>query len=431
MVFVINQRNQPLMPTTPRKAKKLLKECKAKVVKLSPFSIQLLYATGENKQDITLGVDAGSKTIGISATTQKNELLSMEVKLRTDIPKLLKERREFRHSRRSRKTRYRKARFLNRTKSKHKGWIAPSVDNKIQTHLRIVENAYKILPITKVIVECASFDIQKIKNPEIKSKEYQQGDQLGFWNVREYVLFRDNHKCQNPNCKNKNKDKILEVHHLLYKSEGGTDKPSNSITLCNKCHTSKNHKANNFLWKWCQEGKKAPSFKDAAFMGIMRWAFYNKLKILYKNVGMTYGYITKNTRIQQKLPKQHCVDAFCISENINAKLSNISYLVKQVRNHNRQIHKAKTLKNGIRKANQAKYTVNGFRLFDKVSYNKEICFIFGRRTSGYFNIRKLDGTVIHKSANFKKIKLIEKSKTLLWERRKSREASQESASSHG
>lgn len=183
------------MPTTPCKARKLLKQGKAKVVKREPFTIQLLYATGETKQDITLGIDAGSKIIGLSATTDKQELFSAEVELRNDIVDLLSTRRENRRTRRNR-LRYRKPRFLNRVHSKNKGWLAPSIENKIQTHFKIIQKVCSILPITNIIVEVASFDIQKIKNPEIQGIEYQQGEQLGFWNVREYVLWRDGHKCQ-------------------------------------------------------------------------------------------------------------------------------------------------------------------------------------------------------------------------------------------
>jgi len=163
--------------------------------------------------------------------------------------------------------------------------------------------------------------------------------------------------------------------------------------------------------------KRGQSFKDAAFMGIMRWTFYNKLKNIYPNVELTYGYITKNTRITHKLPKSHRIDALCISGNPKAKQLDYWYYIKQVRKHNRQIHKANILKGGIRKLNQAPYLVKGFRLFDKVKYKGQECFIFGRRSSGYFDLRKLDGTVIHRSANCKDLKLISKAKTLLWERR--------------
>lgn len=405
-VYVINQRKEPLMPTTPSKARKLLKQGKAKVVKREPFTIQLLYATGETKQDITLGVDAGSKIIGLSATTDKKELFSAEVELRNDIVDLLSTRREFRRTRRNR-LRYRKPRFLNRVYSKNKGWLAPSVENKIQTHLKIISKIHEILPISKIIIEVASFDIQKIKNPDIEGEQYQQGEQLGFWNVREYVLWRDGYKCQGKKgCKNK----ILNVHHIESRKTGGNS-PSNLITLCESCH--KDYHAGKLKLNL----KRGQSFKDAAFMGIMRWTFYNRLKEMYSNVKITYGYITKNTRIQNNLPKEHRIDALCITGNPQVKRLDYWYYIKQVRRHNRQIHKANILKGGKKKLNQAPYLVKGFRLFDKVKYKGEECFIFGRRSSGYFDLRKLDGTVIHRSANCKDLKLISKAKTLLWERR--------------
>ena len=394
------------MPTTPCKARKLLKQGKAKVVKREPFTIQLLYATGETKQDITLGVDAGSKIIGLSATTDKQELFSAEVELRNDIVDLLSTRREFRRTRRNR-LRYRKPRFLNRVYSKNKGWLAPSVENKIQTHLKIISKIHEILPISKIIIEVASFDIQKIKNPDIEGEQYQQGEQLGFWNVREYVLWRDGYKCQGKKgCKNK----ILNVHHIESRKTGGNS-PSNLITLCESCH--KDYHAGKLKLNL----KRGQSFKDAAFMGVMRWTFYNRLKEIYSNVKIIYGYITKNTRIQNNLPKEHRIDALCISGNPNVKRLDYWYYIKQVRRHNRQIHKANILKGGKKKLNQAPYLVKGFRLFDKVKYKGEECFIFGRRSSGYFDLRKLDGTVIHRSANCKDLKLISKAKTLLWERR--------------
>ncbi len=404
-VYVKNLRNQPLMPTTPRKARLLLKQGKAKVVRRTPFTIQLLYATGETKQEITLGVDAGSKKIGLSATTDKEELFSAEVELRTNIVDLISTKRQNRQSRRSRKTRYRQPRFNNRKKDK--GWLAPSIINKIHTHFKVIESVYSILPVSKIIVEVASFDIQKIKNPEIKGKEYQKGEQANFWNVREYVLWRDGHKCKGrKDCKNK----ILNVHHIESRKTGG-NAPNNLITLCENCHDD----YHDGILKLSL--KRGQSFRDSAFMGIMRWAFYNKLKELYPCVGLTYGYITKNTRITNGLPKEHRIDALCITGNPNVKQCENWYYIKKVRCHNRQIHKANILKGGKKKLKQAPYLVNGFRLFDKVKYNNEECFIFGRRKSGYFDLRKLTGETIHKSANCKALEVIEKARSLLCERR--------------
>ena len=309
MVYVLDIDGQPLMPTNRHgKVRHLLKDGMAKVVQRCPFTIQLLYNNTNYTQEITLGVDAGSKHIGLSATTERIVLYEAEVELRNDIPKLLATRKQNRRSRRNRKTRYRKSRFDNRRRKE--GWLAPSVQQKVDCHLKVVENVCKLLPVTKIIAEVASFDIQKIKNPKIEGTDYQKGDQLGFWNVREYVLFRDGHTCQC--CKGKSKDKILNVHHIESRQTGG-NAPDNLITLCETCH-KRYHKG---LIKLPEKIKRGMAFKDAAFMGIMRWAFYGRLKETYLPLGidvsLTYGYLTKNTRISHQLPKKHHIDARCIS----------------------------------------------------------------------------------------------------------------------
>jgi len=390
------------------KVRRLLKNSLAHVVCRIPFTIQLDYDTTDYTQPVSLGVDAGSKHIGISATTSEKELYAADVELRNDIVDKLSTRRELRRTRRSR-LRYRKARFNNRVSSKRKGWLAPSVENKIQTHLTVVEKINKFLPITNIVVEIASFDIQKINNPIISGSEYQQGEQLDFFNVREYVLFRDNHICQH--CKGKSKDKVLNVHHIESRKAGG-DSPNNLITLCETCHKAY-HRGEFEL-----NVKRGKSFRDSAFMGIMRWSFYDRLKNIYPNVSMTFGYITKNTRITNNLPKDHYVDARCISGNPTAKPLGYYFYQKKVRCQNRQIHKANFLKGGRKKLNQAPFLVKGFRLFDLVEYQKELYYIFGRRSSGSFDIRKLDGTKVNKgSINCKYLRLIATRKSILTEKR--------------
>lgn len=199
MVYVINKQGQALMPTERfGKVRRLLKNSLAHVVCRIPFTIQLDYDTTDYTHPVSLGVDAGSKHIGISATTSEKELYAADVELRNDIVDKLSTRRELRRTRRSR-LRYRKARFNNRVSSKRKG---------IQTHLTVVEKIHKFLPITNIVVETAA-------------------------NVREYVLFRDNHTCQH--CKGKSKDKVLNVHHIESRKTGG-DSPNNLITLCETCH---------------------------------------------------------------------------------------------------------------------------------------------------------------------------------------------------
>ena len=224
------------------------------------------------------------------------------------------------------------------------------------------------------------------------------------------MLFRDNHTCQC--CKGKSKDKILNVHHIESRKTGGNT-PNNLITLCETCHKGY-HNGTVELPKTIKRGM---SFKDAAFMGIMRRSFYNRLKEIYPNVFMTYGYITKDTRIKNNLPKDHYIDARCISGNPNAEPLGYYFYQKKVRCHNRQIHKVNTLKGGKKKLNQASYLVKGFRLFDKVEFEGQVCFIFGRRSNGYFDIRKLNGEVISRSASWKKLKLLETRKSLLMERK--------------
>lgn len=412
MVYVLNKDGQPLMPTNRHgKVRHLLRDGKAKVVKRCPFTIQLLYSSTNYTQPIALGVDAGSKHIGLSATTETKELYASDIELRNDIVDLLATRRQNRRTRRNRKTRYRQARILNRVSSKKQGWLAPSIRQKIDTHLTVINKVYRILPITNLVVETASFDIQKIKNPDISGSAYQQGEQLDFWNIREYVLFRDNHLCQC--CKGKSKDKVLNVHHIESRHTGG-NAPNNLITLCETCHTGY-HKGTVKLPKTIHRGV---SFRDAAFMGIMRWSLYNELKCKYPNVHNTYGYITKNTRIKNNLPKEHFVDARCISGNPTAKPLDVVYYQKKVRCHNRQIHKNTILKCGYRKQNQAEYIVKGFRLYDKVAYKDREYFIFGRRKSGFFDLRDLSGIKVNKgSLSYKKIKFLEPRQYYLCERR--------------
>lgn len=410
MVYVLSKTGQPLMPTENHaKVRILLKQGKAKVVHRCPFTIQLLYSSTNYTQKVTLGVDSGSKHIGLSATTKDKVLFESDVELRNNIVDLLSTRRQNRRARRNRKTRYRKPRFQNRRRKD--GWLAPSVQNKVDTHLTVIRKVHEILPISKIVAEVASFDIQKIKNPEISGTDYQQGEQLGFWNVREYVLFRDGHKCQC--CHGKSKDKILNVHHIESRKTGG-DAPNNLITLCETCHTGY-HRGTVKLPKAIHRGM---SFKDATFMGIMRWALYEKLNAIYPDVKLTYGYITKNTRIKNGLPKDHYIDARCISGNPNAISNGDVYYYKKVRCHNRQIHKNTILKGGYRKRNQAAYEVKGFRLYDNVLWKGQKCFIFGRRSTGRMDLRLLDGTHVNASVGYKNLKLLKMRSSYLIEQRK-------------
>ena len=411
LVYVLNKEGNPIMPCGSAKARKLLKDGKAKIIKRDIFTIQLLYGSSGYKQEITLGVDTGSKTIGLSATTKSNELFAGEYQLRNDISDLLSDRRIYRRARRNRKTRYRKARFLNRVRTKNKGWLAPSVEHKIESHINIIDKIHKILPIQKLVVELANFDIQKINNPDIKGKDYQFGEAYGFENIKSYVLFRDNYTCQH--CKGKSKDSKLHVHHIIFRSQAGSDNVDNLICLCKTCH-DKLHK--NEIKLNAKGLKKI--HKDSTFMNIMKNTLINRLGLKYKNLEITYGYITKQNRYNNSIDKTHRFDALTISGNFKAIPLSYVFYMRKVRCQNRQIHKAIILKGGIRKLNQAKYEVFGYRLFDKVVFDKSEYFIFGRRSSGFFDIRNLEGVKINKgSISYKKLKLVLPRKNILIERR--------------
>jgi hypothetical protein len=391
MIYVINIEGKPLMPTNNAKARILIKNKKAIVKSVKPFTIQLTYKTNtEIIQPLVLGIDSGYLNIGYSVISNKAELIDGEVKLLKGMKERLLDKARYRKIRRSR-LRYRKSRWNNRTKSKPKGWLAPSLQHKLDSHIKFIDSLYKILPISKCIIEVANFDIQKMKDDTISGIQYQQGDMMGFWNIREYVLHRDNHKCQNPNCTNKNKEQILEIHHIKYRSDGGTDNPSNLITLCTHCHTSPNHKKGKFLYNWCIEGKKVRGFKDATFMSMVRWYLVNQLKENHSDINITYGYITKNHRIENKIEKTHYNDAFCIAGGTNQKrIEPIIY--EQIKRNNRSLETWKDAKYIDIRTNEivsASELNNGRRTRNKNKNSENLRKYRGQKTKkGIRSIRK-------------------------------------------
>jgi len=401
-VYVLNQRGEPLMPCSPRKARNLLKERKANVKTRTPFTIQLTIVTGETVQSVALGVDSGYTNIGLSSVTGKQEVFSAEVALRTDIVKLNSERRQYRRARRHRKTWYRQPRFLNRSKSE--GWLAPSIQHKLDSHIKVIDQVKKILPVSSISVEVAAFDIQKLRNADIKGVEYQNGVQKDCWNTREYVLYRDGHACQH--CRGKSKDKILEVHHIVSRQLGG-NRPDNLITLCSTCHKKVSQE------KIKLNIKPSKGFKAETFMSTVRWKLVNILRETGNVVSHTYGYATKQDRIAHGLPKSHINDAFVIAGGAVQQRIPTQYFMRQVRKCNRKLFKGD--RSHIR--NTAKRFIEGFQRYDKVRWNGTECFIFGRRTTGYFDLRRADGTKIHPSVNSKHLILLESAKTNLIERR--------------
>ena len=359
-VPVINMR---LMPVKPGKARRLLKQGKAIVVQRAPFTIQLCYLTGNYTQDIKLGIDAGYKTIGFSAVTEKKELISGELTLRKRISRLLEQKKHYRRARRN-KLWYRKPRFNNR--SKPKGWFAPSIQHKLETHLRLIEKLKKILPVTKVTVEVAGFDTHKMQNPEIKGVEYQQGTLFGY-EVREYLLEKWARKCAY--CGKSNTP--LEIEHIIPKIRGGTDRVSNLTLACHKCNQKKgNQTAAEFGHPEIQK-KANQTLKATAFMNIVRWRLVNTLKCDW-----TYGYITKHARIKLDMEKSHANDAFVIAGGTTQSRSK-PYKLTQTRRNNRSLQlNRKGFKPSIRRQ-RYKLQPN-----DLVKYIKSLCKVKGVHSYG-------------------------------------------------
>ena len=425
-VYVIAEDGRPLMPCSEAKARHLLDAKRAKVKHRTPFTIQMVVPTTHYTQEVIVSVDAGSKTIGISSGAKRKELLAEEVNPRNDVVDNLSTRRKFRRERRNRKTRYRKPRFNNRVHSKHKGWLAPSVEVKIQEHVTAIKRICNLLPVKKVVVETAEFDLQLIKaveegKPVPQGEDYQKGEMLGQYNVRQYVLWRDSYTCQCCGAHSTKKNDVkLHVHHRESRKTGGSA-PDNLVTLCEDCH-KKLHKG--IITADDLKKRKRHSTRDAAFMGIMRKELLIRLRSeLDIPVWETHGYITKYTREEKMhLPKSHINDALAICHGpagfndageFAIERANRVYTVKPVRHHNRQLHKATISKGGVRKANQAEKYVKGFRLFDKVLFEGKECFIWGRRRTGIFTIKTITGQMIKDGISYKRLKLLERSSNYL------------------
>ena len=321
--YVFNQRNKPLMPCSSRKARILIKKGEAYVVKLNPFIIKLKKATGENIQDISLGIDSGYKIIGFSAITQKKEILSGELSLDNKTSKRLTDRAMYRRSRRNR-LRHRKPRFNNRKKSKN--WLPPSIQRKFDTHATLINQLKRHLPINKLIIETGSFDIQKVMNSEISGTEYQKGNLYNYQNVRAYLINRENNKCQFCGKKFTAK-KGSHVHHKRPRSMGGTDRPSNLALGHKSCH-KKIHEEKLF-----HKLRSDKEFKSSTFMSIIK----NKFGEMF-DFKETFGYETLIKRRELKLEKSHINDAFIIAGG-TLQTRAVSVSVEQKRRNNRILQK--------------------------------------------------------------------------------------------
>ena len=387
LVYVLKQNGQPFMPTERfGKVRRLLKEGKAKVVRREPFTIRLLYEPETDVvQECYCGVDTGSKHIGVAIVGNDRVLYQSQTELRSDIKKKMDARRASRYNKRYRKTRYRKCRFLNRRNSIRKDRLPPSVNHKVQAHIDEIEFCKKILPVLdeNIILEISQFDTALMKNPSLMNEKvkhwgYQKGFNYGYSSRREAILHRDNYTCQccgKKNCR-------LEVHHIKFRSNGGTDDEENLITLCKECHDGV-HAGIIVLTK---KPKKSKGLKHATHMSIIRSQLLKK----YPNAVETFGFVTSENRNHLNLEKDHYIDACVIaSGGLEFKELDVIYRKRRVSVQSRILTRGA---HGEQKLPVGK--IHGFKKYDKVKYLGEICFIKSRRVGGNFTLMDIDSNIV-------------------------------------
>ena len=387
LVYVLKQNGQPFMPTERfGKVRRLLKEGKAKVVRREPFTIRLLYEPETDVvQECYCGVDTGSKHIGVAVVGNDKVLYQSQTELRDDIKRKINFRRMYRRNRRSRKTRYRKPRFLNRRNSIRKDRLPPSVKHKVQAHINEIEFCKKILPVSdeNIILEVSQFDTALMKNPNLINEKirhwgYQKGFNYSYSSRREAVLHRDNYTCQccgKKNCR-------LEVHHIKFRRNGGTDDEENLITLCEDCH-KRVHAGTVVLNK---KPKKSKGLKHATHMSIIRSQLLKK----YPDVIETFGFVTSENRNRLKLKKDHYIDACVIaSGGLEFKELDVIYRKRRV---SKGDYKLTQGVRGEQKLPTGK--IKGFKKFDKVKYLGEEYFIKSRKSVGYTILMDIFGNEV-------------------------------------
>lgn len=379
-VYVLDKNGSPLMPTNRcGKVRRLLKNGDARVVRKEPFTIQLLKDTSKNVQPINLGVDTGSSHVGVSAVGNGKTYYKAEITVRNDIKRKMDSRRQKRRGRRTRKTRYRKPRFLNRRNSRKTGRYSPTLKSKFQAHEREIEFVRSILPVTQLILELGQFDPHALKDPSVRNQKwkYQKGVNYGFQNVRHAILARDNYQCQN--CKTR--DGVFEVHHLVFRSKGGSDEPENLVTLCRKCHRDY-HSGKIGLKRF---GKKRNfGLAAATQMNVLR----NMLVREYPEAEIVYGYQTKIVREFMGLEKSHINDAIAVASmgELDIDVRGQEYKKRVVPVGNRILAK------GVRgEKSIPKRKIAGFYMYDKVEYLGNEYFIKGRMSTGFTSLSDIDG----------------------------------------
>jgi len=419
LVYVRNKDGKKLMPCKPAKARKLLRDGKAKVVNRCPFTIQLQWDCEENVQEVIVGIDKGGSVTGFSCVANGKILMSGEIHHRTDIKDKMDARRANRRNRRSRKW-YREKRFLNRASSKRSGCLPPSIKAQSEEVIRVVRKID--LPISHIVVEDVQVDISRLNNPDLYGKAYQESNRLDE-NLRIATLMRDGYQCTQ--CEKKNIQ--LDAHHIIWKEDGGKDTIENLITLCKSCH-DKVHRGKLEL-----DVEGVSGFKDIIAQRTMQGKTY-LYQALSKiaDVSKVFGYQTSEYRKSLGLPKSHCIDALCVatlrevyrftetmvhesfSEVIKENYENFYKINFRPRQTRRQYHDLP--RKGV---GRVRYQVNaeleGFRKGDivrvKGKWGKQINSIY---SNGYLAFARVLGEP--NSAKPKDCQLLQRGQTMVWEK---------------
>ena len=402
-VFVLSKDRKPLSPCHPARARKLLSKKKAAVFKRFPFTIILKEASATEKvQQHRLKIDPGAKTTGLALLQGERVIWAAEVEHRGfQIKEALESRRALRRGRRNRKTRYRKPRFLNRTRKE--GLLPPSLQSRVKNTITWVKRLQKLCALSDLSQELVRFDPQKLQNPEISGAEYQQGELAGY-EVREYLLEKDQRTCQYCSAK----DTPLEVEHIVPKSKGGSDRVSNLTLSCRKCNERKGNKLiEDFLkrkpdlLKKILTAAKKP-LRDAAAVNATRWALFRQLKATGLSVETGSGGRTKYNRTRQGLPKTHWLDAACVGASTPKTLKILVSEPLQIKATGHGTRKmCRTDKYGFPSRYVPRYKfVKGFQTGDivkaVVTKGKKSGSYLGRvavRSTGSFNISTSKGLV--------------------------------------
>jgi len=321
-VYVLTKNKKSLMPTTCSKARILIKKGKARVHKRQPFTIQLLNRVAGEVEHVNLGIDSGANNIGFSAVSGREELISGTVILDVMMKSRLDDRRMYRRNRRNRLW-YRKPRFDNRKRADD--WLPPSIKRRYQSHLTIINKIKSLLPVKYICIEVGNFDIQAIKKPGISSTGYQQGDRYGYANLKSYIIAREKSHCQL--CGKSVIGTKINLHHIISRCKGGTNKADNLALLHVKCHKRIHKKG---LGKTLKRNKQ---YRESTFMNIIKWKFKQDLVCT-----LTFGFKTFCKRTELNIPKTHNNDAFVIAGGTEqARLLHLEVIQK--RKNNRSLQK--------------------------------------------------------------------------------------------